>query len=92
MKVLMRVKNYNSDKILLKPLTFEEYQEKVACYCKDVETNLETLKNLYEAKHQEWMLERMEEYTNFFIMPIPANNFQAKSVWINAQNLQKYRI
>ena len=46
MKVLMRVKTYNSDKILLKPLTFEEYQEKVVRFCKDVETQLKTLKNL----------------------------------------------
>ena len=92
MKVLMRIKTYNGDRVLLKPLTFEEYQERALRYHRDVESDLNSLKDLYERKPQEWILERIEQYSNFFIMPIPANGFQAKSVWVNATNLQKYRI
>lgn len=91
MKVLMRKKDFYGDKIFLKPLTFEEYQEKVRAYYDYIEDEVN-----YFAKHREHLDTHTDEFiermTNFFIMPIPANGFQAKDIWVNATSLQKYRI
>jgi hypothetical protein len=83
----------NSDKIFLKPMTLKEYVLYVNNKMKErVSLAMNYVEHWRDIVDEEQIIKYVNRMMTFEYYPVPCENYKGKNVWINAMNLEKYRI